>query len=304
MSPLLQQLAQVEKLAKSTRFYRMFRHPLKYTFAICFNYGIYPILKKGFKLQTSTFFGVPITVSLPAGTDIFLTGGKSHSSEIRLAKFLILNLRPGDSFVDVGAHFGYFSLLAARLVGTSGQVVALEASKKTFDILEQNTRAFGQIKSNHLAAAAQQGQLEFYEFPDLYSEYNSTEITQFEQESWIAKYKPEKIVVPAIPIDSLIESGCLTPNVIKIDVEGAEFHVLQGMKTFLASDNSCSIVMEYLSAERGNEAHQKARDFMRSLGYETFVFGPEGHLVPVVDIDQYLTESGSDSDNVIFKKLR
>ncbi len=304
MRPLLQQLAEVEKLAGSSKLYRLLRYPIKYTFAICFNYGIYPFFKKGYKMETRTFFGMPITVSLPAGTDIFLTGGKSHSSEIRLAKFLIQSLKEGDTFLDVGAHFGYFSLLAARLVGVSGKVFALEASRKTYEILALNTRAFSQIQCKHLAASDQQGQLEFYEFPDLYSEYNSTLIGQFEQEAWISKYRPEKITVPAIPIDQLIVDAAIAPNIIKIDVEGAEYLVLQGTKTFLSEAKHCCVMMEYLSAARGNEAHQKARDFMRSLGYETFVFSSEGQLVAVVDIDLYLVENHTDSDNVIFKKPR
>ncbi len=304
MNELIQQLSQVEKLAVGPKLNRFLRKPLKYSFAMIFNYLVYPLIKKGCKLTTRTFFNYPIGVSLPAGTDIFITGGKSHQSEIRLAKFLILNLRQGDCFIDVGAHFGYFSLLAARLVGADGKVVALEASKKTYEILNNNTRPFQQIKAHHLAASDVQGELVFYEFPDLYSEYNSTEIGQFEQEVWVSKYKPQRIVVPAMPIDLLLANAQLAPKLFKIDVEGAEYTVLQGMKTYLANATDCCVVMEYLSQARGNEAHQKAHAFMQDLGYETFVFGERGELIAVADIDAYLAQSGSDSDNVIFKKGR
>lgn len=48
--------------------------------------------------------------------------------EPHLTGWLRRRLRPGDGFVDVGANIGVFSVLAARLVGESGRVVAIEAS--------------------------------------------------------------------------------------------------------------------------------------------------------------------------------
>lgn len=47
-------------------------------------------------------------------------------------------LKPGDVFVDVGANIGYFSLLASKLVGPGGRVVAIEASPEVFDLLRRN----------------------------------------------------------------------------------------------------------------------------------------------------------------------
>lgn len=77
-----------------------------------------------------------MNIALPASTDIYLTGGKSHDSEIRLAKFLIKNLNQGDNFVDIGAHYGYFTLLGAHLVGKGGRVF-FEPGKSTYSLLEK-----------------------------------------------------------------------------------------------------------------------------------------------------------------------
>lgn len=58
--------------------------------------------------------------------------------------FLEANLRPGDVFVDAGAHIGFYSLMAARVVGPSGRVIAIEPQASTFDRLRWN------ISANHL----------------------------------------------------------------------------------------------------------------------------------------------------------
>src|SRR5262245_39931628 len=55
--------------------------------------------------------------------------------EADLTAVILRLLRPGDTFVDVGAHVGYFSALAARLVGADGRVVAFEPTPATREIL-------------------------------------------------------------------------------------------------------------------------------------------------------------------------
>ncbi|MEZ4982586.1 MAG: hypothetical protein R2769_13585 [Saprospiraceae bacterium] len=114
--------------------------PFKYLGAILHRQLVFPLQKKSWETKSKTFWGEEMILLLPSSTDIYLTGGKSHDSEIRLAKFLIHQLRPGDTFVDIGTHYGYFTLLALEIVGASGKVFSLEASPVNFSILEKNTR--------------------------------------------------------------------------------------------------------------------------------------------------------------------
>jgi precorrin-6B methylase 2 len=55
--------------------------------------------------------------------------------EPRITGWVSRHLAPGDTFIDVGANIGYYSLLASPLVGKTGTVVAIEASPRTFDDL-------------------------------------------------------------------------------------------------------------------------------------------------------------------------
>jgi precorrin-6B methylase 2 len=52
-------------------------------------------------------------------------------------------VQPGDRVVDVGAHVGYFTLLAARLCGPNGRVFAFEPHPDNFRLLERNIRENG-----------------------------------------------------------------------------------------------------------------------------------------------------------------
>ncbi|NUQ22341.1 MAG: FkbM family methyltransferase [Saprospiraceae bacterium] len=303
MKKTLDQLHQVEQLATASKLRRLLARPFRYVFSIGFKKIIYPFTKKGIIRKTRTFFNSEMYVVLPAGTDIYLTGGKSHDSEIRLARFLINYLKAGDTFVDVGAHFGYFSLLAAFLTRSNGLVFSFEASKSTFLLLNKNTQNEANITCLNNAVSDKKETLKFYEFPVLYSEYNSVDISQFEGEKWIVKYKPQEIQVEAIRLDDFIIEKNLQPNIIKIDVEGAELKVILGMKKLLEASDELFIVMEYLHPDRKNTAHRQAAEIMKNVGYHAYLIENAGGLIPIDDIDGYLQKNELESENVVFRRI-
>jgi FkbM family methyltransferase len=295
----LSELNKVEKIACSSKWNRLFHNPSKYISVIVFNQLVYPRSGKERLTTTPLFFGKQMHIGLPASTDIYLTGGKSHDSEIRLARFLILNLKEGQSFLDIGTHYGYFSLLASALVGANGKVKGYEASASTYKVLKLNGGA-ANATFYHEAISDSEEPITFYEFPNLYSEYNSSSVEQFEKESWFAANRPEKVTVQAKTIDSITAQG-FTPDIIKIDVEGAEFRVISGGKGYL-NTNSPQLVMEYLSVERGNEEHQKAAALLQQMQYKPFVIDKNGNTIAIEDISRYLASKKLESDNIVFKK--
>ncbi|MBK8703300.1 MAG: FkbM family methyltransferase [Saprospiraceae bacterium] len=293
----------MEQLAAASKLRRLLARPFRYIFSIGFKKIIYPFTKKGIILKTRTFFNSEMYVVLPAGTDIYLTGGKSHDSEIRLAKFLINHLKIGDTFVDVGAHFGYFSLLSAFLTGSNGRVFSFEASKSTFLLLNKNTQDKANIACMNNAVSDKKEIVKFYEFPVLYSEYNSVDISQFEGEKWLVKYKPQEIQVEAIKLEDFIIDNDLHPKIIKIDVEGAELKVVLGMKRLLEVSDGLFIVMEYLHPDRKNAAHRQAAEIMKNAGYNAYLIEKNGGLIPADNIDDYLQKNELESENIVFKKI-
>lgn len=298
---LLNNLKVVERIASASKVRRMLKHPLKYIDAVFFREFIYKKNKKEKEVACNTFFDATMHVLLPSSTDIYLTGGKSHDSEIRLARFLIQHLESQDTFVDVGAHYGYFSLLAAKLVGKAGKVYSFEAAPTTYKILDKNQRLSNNITILNRAVSDEEANLVFYEFPNLYSEYNSLHIEQFDQEDWFEEYQPKAITVKSMILDQFLSKENSRPKVIKIDVEGAEYKVIKGLQQTLSMHDPI-VVLEYLSDERGNEAHKNAATLLQSLGYQAHLISKEGKAEPVASITQYLEAHQLDSDNIAFIK--
>jgi len=294
-------ITKTEKLATGSKLYRFLYNPFKYAYAIVFRNVIYRATKKKRIVSAPLFWGKPMFIALPASTDIFLTGGKSHSSEIRLAKFLLNTLKPGDHFLDIGAHYGYFTLLASEITGKEGKVLAFEPSKEAFEILTMNALTAENISVFRKAVSNKNEPVVFYEFPNLYSEYNTSNVQQFQNESWFNHFSPNKVEIEATTIDLISTENNLHPKLIKIDVEGAENLVIKGGKNFFQKESPI-LIMEYLSQERNNLTHKEALKTLSEWGYTSNFIDKNGHIIPLTDIDLYLQNENMDSDNIVFKK--
>ncbi len=301
-SDLEKKLLRVQSLAQTSVLGRLIHAPHRYVFAQFIHKIYFKLTKRGVLATAKTFFGHPLSMPLPAGTDIYLTGGKTHDSEIRLAKFLLHTFSDTKNrhFLDIGAHVGYFSALVSVLLKNKGQVIAIEAARTTAEILEKNLKNLPNTMTLHAAATEKYGEnIVFYEFPALYSEYNSSHITQFEDEAWFAKFKPQKVTVKGITADSLVEKFELKNPIIKIDAEGAEAQVLAGTYMTLV-EQSPIIIIEYLREK--NEGHQKAFVLLEEAGYAPYMIDNQGLLRGITDAKSYFSEHDVDSDNFVFVK--
>ncbi len=291
---LLNRLNKIERLVRSPRSLRII---------IRFSKHLYWSLLKPFypekTISSNIFFGSKINFPYPSCKDIFLWEAKSHDSELRLSKFMISNLSEGSSFLDIGAHVGYFTLLAHKLVGTRGHVISIEATKNTFSFLEKNTSAYQNIEIYNKAASDVRETIPFYEFPTRYSEYNSSDVEQFKEEEWFKNHPPIQRHIKSIPLDDLVDSR--TIDFIKIDVEGWEEKVLKGLKSTIVNNPSILIAMEFLNSDRSNEAHLNAVKYLAELGFNAYSIDKDGNLKRLSNIEQYQAQLDSQSDNLIFK---
>jgi FkbM family methyltransferase len=149
--------------------------------------------------------------------------------EPNLTEFLRGRLREGDVFVDVGANIGYFTLLASRLVGPTGKVLAIEASPKIFAKLSDNlTRnRSNNVEAINAAASDRKGTVQIFFASDANIGATST-ISR--------KGSSYECDMAADSLDALLAQKAVT-NVrfVKIDVEGAEWLVVAGMGGLLKS---------------------------------------------------------------------
>jgi len=290
-----------EKKSRSGKLTRFFKAPLLYPSLMVFNYLLYPLLKKGVYLKANTFFDIPIRILLPSGTDLFLNGIKSHDSEIRLTKYLMLVLKEGDTFIDVGAHYGYYSLLASVLVENKGKVYSIEASATSYINLKENVDAYTNIETFQAAAGEKQGTITFYEYPGPYAEYNTTIQGAYANQKWHDMVIEKVNVVPILVLDDLIRSKGVEKTFIKIDVEGGEASVLRGLQVAMKV-KQLIIAMEYIFNNQGSGPHVEAAALLYNNNYKSYAITRSGELKLIPQIDKYLEEEKINSDNIVFLK--
>ncbi|MBD0746142.1 FkbM family methyltransferase [Streptomyces sp. CBMA152] len=148
--------------------------------------------------------------------------------EPHMTGWLRRRLRPGDGFVDVGANIGYFSVLASKLVGETGRVVAIEASPLFHQRLLQQVElnACTNIRALNAAVSDRRKMLKFV----LASPYNlgANSIVPYEGAA------ESTFEMAAVPLPDLLDPAEIAAaRVIKIDVEGAEGGVVRGMAPLL-----------------------------------------------------------------------
>jgi FkbM family methyltransferase len=148
-----------------------------------------------------------------------------------ITRFVKNRLRPGDVFIDVGANVGYYTLLAAKQVGPRGTVVSIEASPSIGRVLRDNValNAFANVELIEHAVADRRKTLQVFVGP----QDNLGATTTVAATGMMAGYRPEARV-EAFPLPELVSSDRLrSARLIKIDVEGAEVHVFDGLRHLL-----------------------------------------------------------------------
>ncbi|RMD72676.1 MAG: FkbM family methyltransferase [Bacteroidetes bacterium] len=295
---LLARLDGVARLARGSRLQRLWAAPARYLSGMWWRYVGFRWTGYGRVVSARTFFDASMQVVLPAGMDLYLLGAKTHDSELRLARFLVRHLPQGATVVDVGAHFGYFTLLAARLVGPGGRVHAFEASPATFEVLRANVQDWHRVHAEHMACSDAAGKVAFYEFPAAWSEYNTLRPEQYARANWRGKVQARRVEVPAMPLDAVVDDRPVA--LVKIDVEGAEPQVVAGMQRILARHQPV-VVMEFQADEAVNAPHRQAADRLGAVGYRPFLIDPSGALVPAPQpLHEAVARTGLESDNVVW----
>jgi FkbM family methyltransferase len=127
----------------------------------------------------------------------------------------------GGAFLDVGAHAGYFSLLASHRVGASGRVFAVEPNPRTFAALQRHLaqNAVGNVLATMCGLADREGVLGLH-LPPSQLDYNATVLPR---NGWT------RTDVPVRTLDGCVREWKVDRiDLMKIDVEGAEPLVLAG----------------------------------------------------------------------------
>jgi FkbM family methyltransferase len=178
-------------------------------------------------------------------------------------------LRPGDTFLDIGANIGLYTLAAAHLVGRHGCVHAFEPCSQTFDRLMDNVQLNGlrNVACHKVALSFENAKAELTLANGGFDAWNSLGKPYMGETTGCE-------VVTTVTLDSFAREQGLTGRncTLKIDVEGWENQVLAGAEQFLSGDDAPVLCVEFTEEAAvlaGSSCPELYRTLER-LGYQMF----------------------------------
>lgn len=211
-----------------------------------------------------------------------------HPFEPELIDFVKGSVRSGMTVYDIGANIGYFTLLFARLT-KPGRVMAFEPGDYAFRQLKSNiaVNGFDNVTAFQLPLGDVDKTDTYYEADqegfDVYNSFVPVDIPQVAGSG--VNFRPRQVRI--CTLDSLMREKQLPPpDFIKMDVEGYEMKVFEGMKEFLASGLPVTIAFEFSGAlcEKFGFARADFEAKLGSFGFSLHVLESSG-LKPLAAYD-------------------
>lgn len=174
-------------------------------------------------------------------------------------------LRPDDVFYDVGANIGVFTIFAGLRLGSKGTAIAFEPHIPNANSLIENIFLNGLEKQARLVTLALTNQPSYDKF-NYHSMHAAASTSQYGGNSYEGKeFTPLFVEIKhGCSLDLLCERGIIPPpNLVKIDVDGLDFEVLQGMQKLLASPDA----PRSIQIELGSDSKPKIMQLCQEVGY-------------------------------------
>ena len=212
-------------------------------------------------------------------------------------------IKSGDIVIDLGAHIGYYTLLFAKHIGSTGKVFAFEPEPSNFSLLKKN------ILENN--------------YTNIISEQKAVSNSNSKIDFWIGQdssganriYKPEKTntqnfkisTVDCIRLDDYFSNSEFFDkiNFIKMDLEGAEYQALLGMHSLLANNNKLSILTEFSpnSLDDAGTSASKFFDLFLNEGFQLYFLDDTSQkIIPIEKNDLLEINSTNQVINLLCKK--
>jgi FkbM family methyltransferase len=226
---------------------------------------------------------------------LMLLDAGPHGLEPGTRRVICKLLSPGMTFVDIGAHIGLLTLAGARAVGSSGKVLAIEPTPRSFELLTRGLAANALLSRVVLKAQAVGARRDHCRFfvADVLGHSSLTRPESPEE-------KFREIDVDVSPLDDLVPPGT-SVDLVKIDVEGAELAVLAGMTRIIRENPDVAIIAEF------GPSHLKANGITSEQWFSAFRnHGFEGYTIDELSAKCHrakLTELANvESVNVLFAR--
>jgi len=220
------------------------------------------------------------------------TGELEFGTRVLIERFL----KPGDVFVDVGAHLGLMSLAAARALRGEGQIFAFEPFPQTRNLLERSVWINGLTPMIQIGAEAVSN---ISGETTLFLGANSGHHSIFALDL-PAGYPPQQITVPTVTLDEALPSNQKVA-LIKIDAEGAEMRVIQGARSIDANNPDMAYIVEFGPSHLKRVGHsiEQWLAAFTDLGLTYKAISLETGALEDISVDQL---AAADSVNLFFAR--
>jgi FkbM family methyltransferase len=229
----------------------------------------------------------PVPIRLPFGAwwisrgDDCGTGLRSGTFETPEAAFVYRYLRPGMIVLDIGAHHGFYSLLASKRVGQSGRVHSFEPSPRERRRLRFHIalNLCDNVSIHPMALGGEETESDLYVVQGSQTGCNSLRPPEVMSETVAVRVRVAKLDVWAQT------NNIATIDFMKLDVEGAELEVLRGGESVLRCHPRPLVLCELENIRTlpwGHTAIDVATH-LKSLGFAWFHAKSDGSLLPLAD---------------------
>ena len=212
-----------------------------------------------FKVKSKS--GIYLELFLDSQMDISYIDIDLQSPNLILSE--ILKLQAGSTFIDIGANIGFYSLLAGKVIGEHGRVYSFEPSNREFKRLLQNI----EINKIHNIIAYNLALIDETKEINLKIIKGHTGMNSFFPPSDTQSLGNQ--LTQGMGLDSIFIEEDIVYDLVKIDVEGAEYLVLKGMKNLLQFKRINKLIVEITPEYFINFGYDKNTlfNFMEELGY-------------------------------------
>lgn len=189
----------------------------------------------------------------------------AERAEIALIRRIV---GPGDRVVDVGANIGFYTRLLARQVGETGRVYSFEPDQINFGRLEARTRAYPQVERRRAAVVEREEPVDLFLSPSL----------NVDHRTYATDEPRRRVTVDGVALDGVFASSEETVRLVKIDVQGAEYPALVGMRELLARSADVHILLELwpFVHDRYGRGATALLELLDSWGFEVWRVGAGG----------------------------
>jgi len=195
--------------------------------------------------------------------------GIKGSYEEETTKLFSEILKEEMTVLDLGANIGYYSLLAGKQIGEKGKVFAFEPWHESFSLLQKNieVNGFKNIIPVAKAVSNQCGRQKLFLASDP------------GQHSLGGDANCESVEVDVTSVDEFVREQNISVDLVKMDVEGAEMSVLEGMAETISKNPHIRIITEFVPGhlELNNCSPSAFLEKLFSYGFKLYVINDEKH---------------------------